>query len=200
RTGAQRHSASAGTLQKPFASPLNSHISPHTMTLSAPVKFDDLLSAYEWVTSSSPAENGAFVSRVTGKTHWFSSMMELDEELPEDIEDGSIYVAVPHKYDLNLGNNLPLAFTEEQLADSYETVSNFFRQRGAYRKFKDLLERKGQLEAWYEFEAKATELALREWAAAQELSIVTEDSMSNPQFKRDCANARGPLATGRPSQ
>ena len=58
---------------------------------------------------------------------------------------------------------------------SYETVSNFFRQRGAYGKFKDLLERKGQLEAWYEFEAKATELALREWAAEQELSIVAGD-------------------------
>ena len=55
---------------------------------------------------------------------------------------------------------------------SYETVSNFFRQRGAYGKFKDLLERKGQLEAWYEFEAKAPELALREWAAEQGLSIV----------------------------
>jgi hypothetical protein len=81
-------------------------------------------------------------------------------------------VAVPHKYDLNLGNNLALTFAEEQLADSYETVSNFFRHRGAYGKFKDLLARKGELEAWYEFEAKATELALREWAAAQELSIV----------------------------
>jgi hypothetical protein len=142
------------------------------MTSSAPVKFDDLLSAYEWVSSSSPAENDAFVSRVTGKIHWSSSMMELDEELPEDFEDGGIYVAVPHKYDLNLGNNLPLTFAEEHIAGSYETVSNFFRQRGAYGKFKDLLERKGQLEAWYEFEAKATELALREWAAEQGLSIV----------------------------
>jgi hypothetical protein len=45
-------------------------------------------------------------------------MMELDEVLPEDIEDGSIYVAVPHKYDVNLGNNLALAFAEEQLAGS----------------------------------------------------------------------------------
>ncbi len=142
------------------------------MTLSAQVKFDDLLSAYEWVSSSSPAESDAFISRVTGKIHWSSSMMELDEELPEDIEDGSIYMAVPHKYDLNLGNNLALTFAEEQLADSYENVSNFFRQRGAYGKFKDLLAQKGKLEAWYEFEANATELALREWAAEQGLSIV----------------------------
>lgn len=149
-------------------------VSPHTMTLSASVKFDDLLAAYEWVSSSSPAENEAFVSRITGNVHWSSSMIDLDEKLPEDIEDGSIYVAVPHKYDLNLGKNLALTFAEEQLADSYETVSNIFRQRGAYGKFKDLLERTGHLDAWYKYETNAIELALRKWAAEQRLLITKE--------------------------
>jgi len=99
-------------------------------------------------------------------------MIELDEELPENIEDRSIYVSVPHKYDLNLGKNVALVFAEEQLADSYETVANIFRQRGAYGRFKDLLERKDRLQAWYDYEANATELALREWGAEQGLSIV----------------------------
>ena len=141
------------------------------MTLSAPVKFDDVLAAYEWVSSSSPTENEAFVSRITGNVHWSSSIIDLDEELPEDIEDGSIYVSVPHKYDLNLGKDLALTFAAERIADSYETVSNIFRQRGAYGKFKDLLEREGHLEAWYEYEANAIELALCEWAAEQGLLI-----------------------------
>ncbi len=149
-----------------------SNVSPQTMTQSAPVKFDDLLAAYEWV-SSSPDDSEAFVSRVTGNVHWSSSTMELEEELPEDIEDGSIYVAVPNKHDLNLGKILALTFTEEQLSDSYQTVANFFRQRGAYGRFKDFLERKGFLEAWYDYEAKATELALREWAAEEGLFITT---------------------------
>ena len=140
------------------------------MTTNAPVKFEDLLAAYEWVCSS-PGDSEAFVSRRTGTVHWSSSTGELDEELPEDIEDGCIYVAVPNKYDLNLGNNLALSFAEEQLADSYQTVANFFRQRGAYARFKDLLERKGLLQAWYDFEAKATELALREWADDEGISI-----------------------------
>ena len=143
------------------------------MTLSAPVKFDDLLAAYEWV-SSSPDDNEAFVSRVTGNVHWSSNTMELDDELPEDIEDGSIYVAVPNKHDLNLGKNLALAFAEEQLADSYQTIANIFRQRGAYGRFKDLLERKGCLAAWYDYETKATELALREWGAEEGLSIAKQ--------------------------
>lgn len=140
------------------------------MTASAPVKYDDLLAAYEWV-SSSPDDTDAFVSRVTGNVHWSSSTMELDDDLPEDIEDGSIYVAVPSKHDLNLGKNLALTFAEDQLADAYQTVANFFRQPGAYGRFKDFLEQKGCLEAWYAYEAKATELALREWAAEEGLSI-----------------------------
>jgi hypothetical protein len=140
------------------------------MTLSAPVKYDDLLAAYEWV-SSSPDDSVAFVSRVTGNVHWSSSTMELDDVLPEDIDDGSIYVVVPNKHDLNLGKDLALAFVEEQFADSYQIVADFFRQRGAYGRFKDFLERKGRLEAWYDYEAKATELALREWATEEGLSV-----------------------------
>lgn len=143
------------------------------MSPSAPVKLDDLLAAYEWV-SSSPDDSEAFVSRITGNIHWSSSTMELDEELPDDIEDGSIYVAVPNKHDLNLGKGLAFRFAEERLGDSGQAVANFFCQRGAYRRFKDLLERKGCLEAWYAYEVEATERALREWAAEAGLSIAAE--------------------------
>ncbi len=148
-----------------------------TMTQSAPVKYDDLLAAYEWV-SSSPGDSEAFVSRVTGCVHWSSSAIELEEELPEDIEDGGIYVAVPNKHDLDLGKSLVLAFAEEQLPESYQTVAGFFSQRGAYGQFKDLLGRNGVLEAWYDYEAKATERALREWAAEEGL-LVTMGSGQN---------------------
>lgn len=141
------------------------------------MRFEDLLAAYEWV-SSSPDDSDAFVSRITGNVHWSSSLLELDDELPEDIEDGSIYVVVPNKHDLNLGKNLALAFAREQLADSYQTVADIFHQRGAYGRFKDLLERKGQLQAWYEFEAKATEVALLEWAVEEGLSIMAGSSQN----------------------
>jgi hypothetical protein len=104
--------------------------------------------------------------------------MELDDALPEDIEDGSIYVAVPNKHDLNLGKYLALTFAEERLADSYQTVANIFHQRGAYGKFKDLLEQKGLLQTWYDFEAKATEAALREWAAEEGLSIMVGSGLN----------------------
>ena len=147
------------------------------MTLTAPVKYDDLLAAYEWV-SSSPDDSEAFVSRVTGNVYWSSSTMELDDELPKEIEDGILYVVVPNKHDLNLGKVLALTFAEEQLADSYQNVADLFRERGAYGRFKDLLERKGCLKAWYDYEAKATELALRKWAAEEGLSISAESDQN----------------------
>jgi len=41
-----------------------------------------------------------------------------------------------------------------------------------------LLERKGCLKAWYDYEAKATELALRKWAAEEGLSISAESDQN----------------------
>lgn len=117
-------------------------------------------------------ENSAYVCRTSGKTFFASDLMDLEDELPEDIEDGTIYVAVPHKTDLNLGKNLAIRFAEEHLPDSYNLVCGFFRQRGAYGRFKGLLERKNSLDAWYEFEAKAVECALREWSRENEITLV----------------------------
>lgn len=133
------------------------------MELFAPVAFADLLDAFEWVNGTALMENSAYVSRTTEKISLASSVMELDDELPEDIDEGSLYVAVPHKIDLNLGKNVATSFAQDYLPDSYNDVCGIFRQRGAYGRFKDLLERQGYLEAWYEYEAKSTERALREW-------------------------------------
>lgn len=139
--------------------------------MGAPVKLVELVDAFEWVSAAGPFENAAYVNRESGKIYWASDADELDEELPEDIEDGTLYIAVPHKYDLNLGNALALGFVEERLPSSYETVRGYFHKKGAYGRFKDLLERKGCLEAWYQYEAGAVEQALREWCEANGLQV-----------------------------
>jgi hypothetical protein len=46
-----------------------------------------------------------------------------------------------------------------------------FSKRGAYGRFKDLLDYRGQLDAWYEHERRAAERALREWAAENGLAV-----------------------------
>jgi len=141
------------------------------MQTTAPISFDDLLLAYEWVSAGASFENEAYVSRVTGKIHWSSNFGDVEEELPEDIEDGSVYLAVPHKNDLDLGRELALRFVEEHLPEEYEVAYQFFRKRGAYSRFKAMLERRNQLQNWYQYEKSAVEGALREWSTENGLQL-----------------------------
>src|SRR2546423_7002393 len=154
----------SGRLQAGFA-----HLQPPLMSnvrrleMSTRVSLQDLLLAFEWIGSGEGAgvDCEAYVSRATGVIHW--SGEGVDEEPPEDIDDESKYVAVPGKHDLELGRSLALRFVEERLPDSYERVKQYFREKGAYSRFKAEVDRAGQLEAWYEYEQQAIEEALREW-------------------------------------
>ena len=141
------------------------------MPANPPVSYADLLDAFEWVSASADLQNSAFVSRKTGCTHWASETDALEDALPEDIDDASIYVAVPHKHDLDLGSTLTLRFAEEKMPEAADTVAAFFRQRGAYARFKNFLEQKGVLQVWYDYEAEAVERALRDWSDEQGLQL-----------------------------
>jgi hypothetical protein len=101
---------------------------------------------------------------------------DLGTELPKDIEDGMLYVAVPHKNDLELGRTLVFAFVEEVVPIHLRTVEAYFRQRGAYAKFKALLERERLVEHWYEYEAIATRAALEQWAVENSFVVVRSAS------------------------
>ena len=141
------------------------------MPSKTPVGFDELLSAFEFANAGYQFENSAFISLETGSIHWKSALLDEQEALPEDLEDASRYIAVPHKNELDLGRNLALSFAEEVLPDDYETIEGFFFRRGAYRRFKDFLDEAGKLEAWYEYEANAVKRALREWCEENEIQI-----------------------------
>ncbi len=141
--------------------------------MSKSVNLDELLTAFEWVSAGEAAaiECNAYVSRRTGQVHWVGE--GVDEEPPEDIDDASVYVAVPHKGELALGRSVALRFVEAHLAESYETVFQYFRRRGAYSRFKALLERTGQLEAWYRYEQNAVEQALGRWCQEHDLHLTS---------------------------
>ena len=141
------------------------------------VKYEDLSAAFDFVSFASPFEHRAFVALDTGAVHWISETSPLDDEdLPQDLETSDRYLAIPHKNDLDLGNSLARRFVEEHLPNRYADVEGFFRSRGAYARFKDLLVSEGCLEKWYAFEAEATERALREWCNANEIHLVEGDS------------------------
>jgi len=140
--------------------------------MPAHVYLSELVDAHEWVSSAGPYENAAYVSRESGRIFWATDSGDLEEELPEDIEDGTLYVAVPHKHDLDLGQRLVFRFVDDHIPDAYDQVRGYFSGRGAYARFKDLLQRRGVLEAWYSYEQRAGELALREWAESEQLEVV----------------------------
>lgn len=133
-----------------------------------PVSFKDLLDSFELASmgSSSHGEHQAYLCRESGRIYWhsdFSDLEQINDELPEDIDDHEKYVQLPDKRELDLGKPLVLDFAREVLPQDFDEVRQMFRKRGAYARFKDLLTRRRLIEQWYDFERKATERALREW-------------------------------------
>lgn len=135
------------------------------------VSYDDLVRAFEFVSSAPSMENGAYVSLDTGEILWTSDLDAIDDELPDDIETSDRYVAVPHKNDLDLGRDLALRFVAQVLPDDYEQARGFFRRRGAYAQFKRLVESAGALDRWYKFEEASVNSALTEWCSQNGIEL-----------------------------
>jgi hypothetical protein len=138
-----------------------------------PASFSEVLLGFEFVDGGNGLHD-AFLCRRTGKIYWrseFSDLDDLEEELPDDIEDDEKYIPIPGKKELGLGKPLALDFAREFLPKQFDEVRYIFSKRGAYQKFRALLIRTKTLERWYEFESKATERALREWCEFNSIEV-----------------------------
>ena len=144
------------------------------MTSAKPVlvNFAELEDAFLFVSFGIQHENNAYICLDTGEIYYVSSTVDPEEDLPEDLEESDRYIAVPHKNELDLGRNLALSFVDQELPGDYNTVAGFFRRRGAYGRFKQLLEDRGRLQQWYDFENHATEEALRRWCEDNGIRLV----------------------------
>ena len=141
-----------------------------------PISFKELMETYELASMGSSAygEHHAYLCRESGKIYWhseFSDLEELNDELPEDIEDEDKYIQLPSKRELDLGVPLVMDFVRQFLPRDFDDVSDMFRRRGAYRRFKQLLIRTRALEQWYDYEQKAAERALREWCELNSIAL-----------------------------
>jgi len=125
------------------------------------VKWSELLDAFEFASAGSEV----LVDLDTGMLHYIDDEFDSDEELPDGDETSDRRVALPHKNDLDLGRTLALAFVAQNLPDDMDRVAGYFHKRGAYGRFKDLLQNRNALEAWYAFESQASEKALMQWCA-----------------------------------
>jgi hypothetical protein len=138
------------------------------------VDYDDLEEAFEFASFSGIVEHYAYISLDTGEIHCFSEDYR-DESVPDDIEDSDRYLALPDKIDLELGQRLIFDFVDQEMPDFYEEVHGIFHRKGAYSRWKGLLEHEGMLEKWYKFEAEAREKALREWCAENGIEVTKKE-------------------------
>jgi len=133
------------------------------------VNFSELMTAFEFASVAGPFDNRAYVDLITGKIYLVSDELELEEELPDDLEESDRYLAVPGKNELHLGSRLVERFVQERLPADADDVAAFFRRKGAYSRLKILLADRGVLQQWYEFEQAETSAALRAWCQENEI-------------------------------
>ncbi|HTV32956.1 MAG TPA: hypothetical protein VME69_07620 [Methylocella sp.] len=73
--------------------------------------------------------------------------------------------------ELDLGKSLAFDYSRQFLPPDFAEVQQCFSRRGAYARFKGLLELRGALDQWYDFEAKAVESALRMWCDLNSIEV-----------------------------
>lgn len=141
---------------------------------TAPIAIDwqEMLHAFTFVNSAKKGENVARLSLASGRIELQSVWTELwvEEAATSQAEAGTL--DIPHKTDLGLGRDLVLWFVEEVIPDQLEDVAEIFQKRGAYAKFRDLLEEEGLTQQWYLFEAEAEQQALRSWCEENGVPII----------------------------
>jgi hypothetical protein len=141
------------------------------MSEQIPARLADLEDALLLVDAGNGVETAAWVYRETGAVLWHSELSDDFGPLPDDIDDTERYVALPGKRDLDLGKPVALEFARTQLPECYEQVCGIFAHRGAYARFKDLLERHRHLDAWHQWEEAQTRQALRTWCAENRITL-----------------------------
>jgi hypothetical protein len=137
------------------------------------VKLSELLDVFQMATPEGPSFSNAYVSRKDGSTYLrMDEFEDQPDDLPADLDDDTLYARVPSKRVLGLGQRLIFRFVDERAPDDFQQVRGIFSRRGAYKRFKDFLDERGLLEAWYAFEEKAFVEGLREWAEGEGFEVV----------------------------
>ena len=138
----------------------------------ATFKFTNIDASFEKVSSSREGETTIVLNNDTGEILCRSKATGEDQigELEYTRSPGT-FVQVPHKNDLDLGANMVLEFAEHFMPEDYYKIRSIFKTRGAYRKFKVILDQKRMLQAWEDFESKTLENALRKWCKGKGIQL-----------------------------
>ncbi len=144
------------------------------------VKVDfESLSMALMATGSGITIGDAYVDRRTGEVHIPTDDPELSD-VTDEMEESDDYIPIPSKLELGLGSRVAKAFAWHEVPEDGDAVSDMFRRKGGFARFRNWLIRRGKLDAWYAFEAEAEEEALRDWCEAHELTLDKEGSKQDP--------------------
>ena len=135
------------------------------------IKFSDIEDAFFYVSSAPMTTNTAVLCKETGELFYASDYTDEDE-IPEDIYYRDDCIEIPHKNDLDLGRNLVFEFVEEYLPGDFDRVRNIFRRKGAYGRYKDLLDDRGLSQEWYDFENTRQAETIRQWCKDDEIKLI----------------------------
>ena len=132
-------------------------------TKGSGISFSDIEDAFFYVSSTTMSTNHAILCKETGEIYYASEFGDMGDEIPEEVYENDNCIEIPHKNELDLGRNLIFEFVEEHLPADFEQVKNIFRRRGAYGRYKDLLDERGVMQKWYDFENARQTATLKEW-------------------------------------
>ena len=144
---------------------------PSSVRITMPVSLKDLREAFEFVCAGGGGEHQAFLCKQSGKLYCHSELCDDLDILPDDIDDSEKFLPIPDKRELDLGKPLALDFARQFLPGDFDDVRQIFSRRGAYARFKNLLDRRGMLDQWYAFEAEAEESALKMWCELNSIAV-----------------------------
>ncbi|AER20797.1 TPA: hypothetical protein U1405_000117 [Streptococcus suis] len=94
----------------------------------------------------------------------------LEEEIEEDV--AGRFVGLPTYYDFNPYTFMELYISDLTDGDLSGRLSRAIRGRGAFRRFKNELERCDRLEEWYAFETQCYKELVLEWCQENKIAIV----------------------------
>jgi hypothetical protein len=132
------------------------------------VRYSELETALE-VADSVDMGWSAFVCSKTGNFFYEGDGIEVP--VPDDLHDNEQYIQIPDRYALDLGTRLVFEFVRRYYNEDFEEVMRIFHKKGAYSRYKLLLDRRDGLDHWNEFVCESTKKALLEWCARNDIEV-----------------------------
>lgn len=148
------------------------------MTIPMKPTFSDIELALYYISTQPEFTNYAYLCRRTGRIYYASEFNDSDDDLPDDIDDDDKYVCLPHKNELDLGKRLVHQFVRDNAPKLIEPVYEIFSHKGAYARFKSLLESEKLIEQWHRFEETSTSAALKDWCRENGIEFTENDRES----------------------